>query len=98
MVNVSDRIETTKIAINRHTNYILTMTDNVTSELILEHLKAIQGKITRVEDRMGNIEMDIRIIKGHMASYMQSETKQDGAIATLQARLERIEKRLELSE
>jgi len=74
------------------------MTDNVTNELILEHLKALRedAKNTRLD--IADIKDDIRIIKGHMASFMQSEVKQDGEIAALQSRLERIEKRLELSE
>ena len=74
------------------------MADNVTNDLILEHLKAIQAKVSRTDERLGNIEGDIRIIKGHMASFMQSEVQQDAAVASLQSRLERIERRLEISE
>jgi uncharacterized protein (UPF0335 family) len=74
------------------------MPDNVTNDLILEHLKAIQSKVSRTDERLGNIEGDIRIIKGHMANFMQSEVQQDTAMANLQSRLERIERRLEISE
>ena len=72
------------------------MPENVPNELILEHLKAIQNKLSLTDGRIGHIEVDIRIIKGHMASFMQSEVRQDGELATLQARLDRIERRLEL--
>lgn len=72
------------------------MPENVPNELILEHLKAIQNKLSLTDGRISHIEVDIRIIKGHMASFMQSEVRQDGELATLQARLDRIERRLEL--
>lgn len=74
------------------------MPDNVTNELLLEHLKAIQAKVSRTDERLEHIEGDIRIIKGHMANFMQAEVQQDAAIASLQSRLERIERRLEISE
>lgn len=74
------------------------MAENVTNELILEHLKAIQAKVSRTDERLEHIEGDIRIIKGHMASFMQAEVQQDTSIASLQARLDRIERRLDLSD
>ncbi len=45
-----------------------------------------------------HLKIDMRGVKGHMASFMQSEVAQDNAIATLQAGLDRIERRLELSD
>ncbi|WP_419901167.1 hypothetical protein [Kiloniella sp.] len=72
------------------------MTDNVTNELILEHLKSIQTKLTSVDNRLGNLETDVRAIKGHMVSFMQTELAQDSTIAEIQTRLARIEKRLDL--
>jgi hypothetical protein len=38
----------------------------------------------------------MRGMKGHMAAFMQSEVAQDGLIASIQLRIERIEKRLNL--
>ena len=38
------------------------MTDNVTNELILKHLKSIQAKLTSVDNRLGNLETDVRAI------------------------------------
>ncbi|WBU51777.1 hypothetical protein [Paracoccus sp. SCSIO 75233] len=66
----------------------------VTNELLLEHLKAIQSKLVRTDERIGHIEGDTRVIKGHLAGFMQAELHQDAAIASLQARLDRIERRL----
>lgn len=74
------------------------MTENITNELILEHLKSIQAKVSRTDERLSHIEADIRTIKGHMANFMQTEAHQDSSIASLQARLERIERRLEISD
>lgn len=74
------------------------MADNVTNELILEHLKAIQSKLADVASDVHDMKIDVRGVKGHMASFMQSEVSQDSAIASLQERLERIERRLEISQ
>jgi signal transduction histidine kinase len=71
---------------------------NVTNELILEHLKAIQAKLADIASEVHDLKTDVRGVKGHMASFMQSEVSQDAAIATLQERLERIERRLEISQ
>lgn len=74
------------------------MANNVTNELLLETLKAIQGSIAKIDARLGHVEADIRIIKGHMASFMQAEVQQDSMIAALSLRIERIERRLELTD
>jgi len=74
------------------------MTENVTNELLLETLKAIQAKLTKVADDITDLKTDMRGVKGHMAAFMQSEVAQDGALASIQSRLERIERRLELHE
>lgn len=74
------------------------MADNVTNELILEHLKRIQATLGRMDERLGSLESDSRTIKGHLANFMQSEVRQDGDIASLQARLDRIERRLDLTD
>ena len=74
------------------------MADNVTNELLLEHLKQIQSKLSKVDDRLSNVEVDMRSLKSHMTGFMQSEFAQDNSLATLQVRLDRIERRLELNE
>lgn len=74
------------------------MAENVTNELLLETLKAIQTKIAKVADDITDLKTDMRGIKGHMAAFMQSEVAQDGSLASIQARLDRIERRLELQE
>jgi hypothetical protein len=73
------------------------MADNVTNELLLEHLKAIQAKLSVMGDDIADLKTDMRGLKSHMAGFMQSEVAQDSAIASMQARLDRIERRLELA-
>ena len=72
------------------------MSDSVTDQLLLEHLEAIQSKLSSMADDVGDLKSDMRGLKSHMAGFRQSEVAQDSAIATMQTRLERIERRLEL--
>jgi hypothetical protein len=74
------------------------MPDNVTNELLLETLKAIQAKLADIASDVVDFKADMRGLKGHMAAFMQSEVAQDGAIASIQAKIDRIERRLETAE
>jgi len=74
------------------------MADNVTNELLLETLKAMQAKLSDIANDLSDLKADMRGLKGHMAAFMQTEVAQDGAIASIQAKIDRIERRLELSE
>lgn len=74
------------------------MAENVTDELILEHLKSIQSRLSTIEGRLQSLETDMRSLKGHMVSFLQAEVAQDNTIAAIHARLERIERRLDLSD
>ena len=69
------------------------MTDNVTNELLLETLKAIQTKLSDIASDIHDLKADMRGMKGHMAAFMQGEVGQDGAIASIQMKIDRIEKR-----
>ncbi len=71
---------------------------NVTNELILEHLKVIQGKLSTMADDLTDVKTDMRGLKTHMAGFMQSEVAQDGMLAPIRARLDRIERCLDLSD
>ena len=51
-----------------------------------------------MEENQKDMAADIRILKGHMAGFMQAETRQDGAMASMSERIDRIEKRLEISD
>ena len=74
------------------------MSDNVTSQLILEHLKDIQSKIAPTMKDMADIKADNRAHRSLTTGLVQSARLHADQIADLQARLERIERRLELSD
>jgi transcriptional regulator GlxA family with amidase domain len=74
------------------------MADNVTNELLLEHMKEMQARLTALQSDVTDMKADIRGIKGHMISFMETELAQDGALASLATRVERIERRLSLSD
>jgi len=73
------------------------MTDETTN-LVLEHLKRFQAQMSRFEDRLGDIASDMHVLKQHMSAFMQSELRQDGELASLKLRLDRIERRLDLTD
>ena len=70
----------------------------VDGSLLYEVLKSIQGDVRDVKTDMAAIKLDLRSVKGHMASYMVNEIAQDTTIAKLVERIERIERRLDLAE
>ena len=72
------------------------MADNVTNQVLLEHLEAIPAKLAAMDGQMNELQADVRGIKSHMAGFMHSEISHDGIIAALQERLDRIERCLEL--
>ena len=72
------------------------MTSKVTNQLLLEHLKSVQSKLSSIATDIGDLKTDMRGLKVHMAGFMQSEVAQDSALASMQTRLERIERRPEL--
>lgn len=74
------------------------MADNVTNELLLEHLKAIQAKLVEHDHGFATIGAELLAIKGHMAALVQSDLNRSSDLASLEARIERIEKRLELAD
>lgn len=74
------------------------MPDNVANELLLETLKAIQAKLADIASHVVDLKADMRGLKGHMAAFKQSEGPQDGAMASIQSKIDRIERRLETTE
>ena len=74
------------------------MAEDVTNELILEHLKRIQGKLSEHDERFSRIENELRAIKAHVSGLVQSDLTRDTAQASLQIRLDRIERRLDLTD
>ena len=74
------------------------MAESVANELILEHLNQVQGKLSDHDDRFSRLENELRAIKAHVAGLVQSDLTRDGVQASLQIRLDRIERRLDLTD
>jgi len=70
----------------------------VTNELMYETLRAIQGTLAEHGEKLDELGGDLRAMKSHMVGFMQNEVAQDGAIASIRARLDRIERRLDISD
>ena len=65
--------------------------------LVLRYLRKLDEKIDRVEERQQETNAELRSIKTHMSAFMQSELAQDSSIASILARIEKIERRLDLT-
>ena len=74
------------------------MADNVTNELLRERLKAMQANLSDIANDLSDFKADMRGLKGHMAALMRTEVARGGPIAWIQAKIDRIERRLELAE
>jgi len=46
------------------------MSDIVTNELLLEHLKTIQQQLSDLHEAQKDVATDLRRIKSHMAGFM----------------------------
>lgn len=69
------------------------MTDN-TENLILEHLRAIRGKIDVMADDVGNIKLRLSAVESQVANLTAIFNSR---LDTLEKRMERMERRLDLS-
>ena len=74
------------------------MPNNLTNEFLLETLKAIASKLADNASDVVDLKAAMRGMKGHMAVFMLSEVAQDGAMASIQAKIKRIARRLEIAE
>ena len=79
------------------------MTENVES-LILEHLKRFQATLDRVErkqdemfTRIANLESSLASVMQHLGHLSSADAAQQVGIDNVSRRLDRIERRLELT-
>lgn len=66
--------------------------------LILEHLRIIRADMASMKEEMSGMRAEMLVTRQHMAGLLGSQVLHDGELATIKVRLDRIEKRLELSE
>jgi len=64
--------------------------------LVLEPLKRFQAQMSRLEEKLNEVAADMRGMKQHGVAFMTLEVKRDAAIAALQHRLDRVDRRLDL--
>lgn len=74
------------------------MVENVTNELMYELLKAIRGGINSLTDRFDRLDGEMRVLRGHVAALVQSDLNHSRDWTKMSLRVERIERRLELSD
>jgi tetrahydromethanopterin S-methyltransferase subunit G len=73
------------------------MTEEAT-QLVLEHLRHMRQRLGRVDEKVDTVILRLGIIEGHVANFHVSEASQHLEIDRVKTRLDRIEKRLELSD
>jgi hypothetical protein len=64
--------------------------------LVLEHLRAIRGDMTRMADYMHGLQTEMIALRQHLGGVITLQEHDHGDIASIKARLDRIERRLEL--
>ena len=64
--------------------------------LILEHLRALRGEISKLPDEMVTIRIEMTAMRQHMMAIMAIQELDHANIAGIKVCLDRIEKRLEL--
>jgi predicted nucleic acid-binding Zn-ribbon protein len=73
------------------------MIDNA-NNLVLEHLKRIQARLDNIEREITGLKS--AVISSHevMASFLKNDVRREGDIFSLEQRIARIERRLELND
>ncbi len=72
--------------------------ERVTNELIYETLKRMQERLGRLETGQADILTELRVHKSLLGALVSEGAVQDGRIAELTSRVDRVEHRLELRE
>jgi hypothetical protein len=72
----------------------MTEPDNI----ILEHLRAIRGDIAKMADGMQTMSVEMTAIRQHLSGVVTIQEHDHSDIANIKSRLDRIERRLELTE
>ena len=70
--------------------------ERISNELIYEVLKGIQADLRGVRSDMDEMKTEMRIVRQHIAALVQSDMQRGTQISDLEARLRRVEARLEL--
>jgi len=74
------------------------MAEHVSNDLIYEVLKAVQDRLGGIEDRLERLGRRIGSIEDYMVRLIQNDLKREREFGSLEARVSRIERRLELND
>jgi hypothetical protein len=66
--------------------------------LVLEHLRGIRTEMAKMADWMQTLSVEMTAIRQHLAGVVTIQEHDHGDIAAIKLRLERIERRLELTD
>ena len=69
-----------------------------TSNIVLEHLRHIRGRIDGLSDDMRQVILRLGAIERHQGGTHFSEINQNAEFDQIKKRLERVERRLELTD
>ena len=70
---------------------------DATQELMLEILRKLQGDVSDLKSGQGRIEARLGSLEGHMVEFHRTSGRQESELVELRQRIERIERRLEIS-
>ena len=73
------------------------MTENV-ENLVLEQLRAIRGDMAKMDGKIDTLGAEMRAMRQLMSGVMTLQEHDHSDIAELKGRLDRIERRLELTD
>jgi hypothetical protein len=74
------------------------MSDNVSSELVFEHLRRIQGDIAELKLLRGEVRDGFASIRQHLAASHNDSTLLEYRLLALESEMDRIKRRLDLHE
>jgi tetrahydromethanopterin S-methyltransferase subunit G len=69
-----------------------------TTNRVLEHLRHIRSRVDNQADDMRQVILRLGSIERHLAGLNVSDVQQNSEIDRIKARLDRVERRLELSD
>ena len=69
-----------------------------TNSLLLEHLKRIQADLSEVKRDVRGVKSEIVSLRTIMGEFLKADARREGSIASLEVRVERIERRLDIQD
>ena len=74
------------------------MANNEPDSLMLRYLRRLDQRTERMESDLAEVKGILASQRQHMGGFMTTDAAHESAIAAIQARLDRIERRLDLAD